>query len=275
MADMVKRDSFVNLCWVIGHLIGAGVLDGLVNNTTEWGWRLPFALQWMFPLPLFALILFAPASPWWLVRKGKQEEAVDALNRLSDSSVDNTQVAALMRHTVELEAKLNFGNTYWDCFRGVDLRRTEIACISWIAQALVGFSLQGNNAYFFELAGLASTDAFKLNLGVYALAFLGTTLSLPLQSWFGRRTIWLAGLVAMFVPMILIGILACVTQSSGNKWAQAVLLLVWFFMYGWSFGPLPYVICSEIGSAQLRSKVSRASPRLPQSCYRGVVADSV
>jgi hypothetical protein len=49
-----------------------------------------------------------------------------------------------------------------------------------------------------------------------------------------------------------------VTQSSGIKWAQAVLLLVWFFMYGWSFGPLPYVICSEIGSAQLRSKVSEA-----------------
>ena len=27
-----------------------------------------------------------------------------------------------------------------------------------------------------------------------------------------------------------------------------------FFCYGWSIGPLPYVICSEVGSAQLRQK---------------------
>jgi SP family general alpha glucoside:H+ symporter-like MFS transporter len=281
--------TFVNLCWVIGHLIGAGVLDGMVSNTTEWGWRLPFALQvrkpavtrrraanpvqWMFPLPLFALIIFAPDSPWWLVRKGHQDAAVKSLDRLSDGSVDNTQVAALMKHTVELEAELNFGSSYWDCFRGVDLRRTEIACVIWVSQALVGFAMQGYNTsvispirycqadksrYFFTLAGLASSDAFKLTLGVYTLAFIGTSISMPLQTWFGRRTIWLSGMVAMFVPMLLIGILGCIpNQTSGIKWAQAVLLLVWFFMYGWSAGPLPYVVCSEIGSAKLRSKVNR------------------
>jgi SP family general alpha glucoside:H+ symporter-like MFS transporter len=32
------------------------------------------------------------------------------------------------------------------------------------------------------------------------------------------------------------------------------MVLVWFFCYGWSVGPLPYVISAEVGSAQLRSK---------------------
>ena len=36
--------------------------------------------------------------------------------------------------------------------------------------------------------------------------------------------------------------------------AQSVTLLVWFFGYGWSVGPLPYVIAPEVGSAQLRQK---------------------
>ena len=31
--------SYVNLCWVAGQLIASGVLQGFVNNTTQWGWR--------------------------------------------------------------------------------------------------------------------------------------------------------------------------------------------------------------------------------------------
>jgi SP family general alpha glucoside:H+ symporter-like MFS transporter len=46
--------AYVNLCWAIGQLISAGVLKGLVNNTTQWSYRIPFAVQWVWPLPLFS-----------------------------------------------------------------------------------------------------------------------------------------------------------------------------------------------------------------------------
>lgn len=46
--------AYVNLCWAIGQLISAGVLKGLVNNQTEWGYRIPFAVQWVWPIPLFS-----------------------------------------------------------------------------------------------------------------------------------------------------------------------------------------------------------------------------
>ncbi|OXC59171.1 hypothetical protein AYX13_07134 [Cryptococcus neoformans] len=29
------------------------------------------------------------------------------------------------------------GTSYWDCFRGVDLRRTEIAAAAWMIQNLI------------------------------------------------------------------------------------------------------------------------------------------
>lgn len=32
------------------------------------------------------------------------------------------------------------GTSYFDCFKGVDRRRTEIACIAWAAQILSGSS---------------------------------------------------------------------------------------------------------------------------------------
>jgi SP family general alpha glucoside:H+ symporter-like MFS transporter len=33
--------AFVNLCWATGQLMSAAVLKGLVNNHTQWGYRIP------------------------------------------------------------------------------------------------------------------------------------------------------------------------------------------------------------------------------------------
>lgn len=103
----------------------------------------------MFPVPIFIACYFCPDSPWWLVRKGRTADAVKALDRLSDGSMDNTAVATLIEHTVNLEKELNFGASYADCFKGVDRRRTEIATVVWCAQSLVGFVMQSYSTYFF------------------------------------------------------------------------------------------------------------------------------
>ena len=75
-----------------------------------------------------------------------------------------------------LDAPLNLPFTK-DCFKGSDLRRTEIACFAWSAQVLCGSPLGGQGTYFFEQAGLATSDAFKFNLGKAAIGFLGTVAS--------------------------------------------------------------------------------------------------
>lgn len=58
-------DGYIqNLCWVFGQLIATGVLTSMLKRTDEWGYRIPFAIQWMWPLPLIVGICFAPESPW-------------------------------------------------------------------------------------------------------------------------------------------------------------------------------------------------------------------
>jgi MFS transporter, SP family, general alpha glucoside:H+ symporter len=54
----------VNLYWVIGQLLGQGVIRGLAHNKSERSYRIPFGLQWAFILPIFVGIWFAPESPW-------------------------------------------------------------------------------------------------------------------------------------------------------------------------------------------------------------------
>lgn len=98
-------------------------------------------------------LLFAPESPWFLVRAGRRAEALRSLDRLSDGGgVDaSRETLSLIQHTVDLERQLDFGSSVRDCFRGADLRRTEIACVTWSSQIWTQFAL-ASGTYFFEVA---------------------------------------------------------------------------------------------------------------------------
>lgn len=56
--------TYVNLCWVMGQLIGSGVLRSLVQRSDQWSYRIPFAIQWVWPVPIIIGVLLAPESPW-------------------------------------------------------------------------------------------------------------------------------------------------------------------------------------------------------------------
>ena len=56
--------TYVNLCWVIGQLIGSGVLRSMVQRSDQWSYRIPFAIQWIWPVPIIVGVLLAPESPW-------------------------------------------------------------------------------------------------------------------------------------------------------------------------------------------------------------------
>ncbi len=119
-------------------------------------------------------------SPWWLVRKGRIEEAKKALRGLttkteSGYSVEDT--VAMMVHTNEHEKYVSEGVTYWDCFTGTDLRRTEIISCVWMIQVFCGIWYGGNVVYFLEQAGFNPTKSFDFGVGENALGFCGTLVS--------------------------------------------------------------------------------------------------
>ena len=150
--------TYVNLCWVFGQLIASGVLRSFVTQIDDMAWRIPYALQWMWPIPIMVGVILAPESPWWLVRKGKIEEAKHSLIRLTslkrDTSFNVDDTVAMMVHTNELEQDMTRGTSYWDCFKGLNLRRTEITCITWAIQALCGSAFMVCNIEFPTVAWL-------------------------------------------------------------------------------------------------------------------------
>lgn len=256
--------AYVNMCWATGQFIAAGVLQGLVSNTTQWGYRIPFAIQWVWPIPLFILTFLAPDSPWWLVRRGNTEKAEKSLRKLWSKEVHHKipNHIALMVHTNALEqAQHNTKEgderswkSYLQCFKGTNLRRTEIVCITFAGQVLSGSSFAYSPSYFFSQAGLSSADVYKLNLGVTGISFSGCICSWFLLNRFGRRTIYVTGYFFLVLFLLLIGILASPEQTTSLQWAQAGLTIAWVATYASTIGPLAFTIVSEMSATRLRAQ---------------------
>ncbi|GJN91928.1 hypothetical protein Rhopal_004953-T1 [Rhodotorula paludigena] len=212
---------------VIGHLIGAGVLKASLDYNSEWTYKLPFLLIFMIPIPLAIALFFAPESPYYLARKGRLEEAAAAMDRLHrpHPSVDSRELVEQIAKTHRIETEMKTGGKWQSCFQGVNLRRTEIAVISWTSPGLVGFVFQFFATFFFTRAGFPPDKAFALGLGNYAIAFVGTVTSWFLQAHLGRRTIILYGYCVMLPLVTLVACLDFAKTDSG-RWAQAILLMV-------------------------------------------------
>ena len=102
----------------------------------------------------------------WLVRQGRVEEARHSLLRLTttgDTSFDADKTIAMIVETDAMEKKVSSGTSYLDCFKGVDLRRTEIACVTWLIQTWCGSTFMGFSTYFYQQAGLPTTSAFDMS----------------------------------------------------------------------------------------------------------------
>ncbi|KAI0205494.1 sugar transporter [Astrocystis sublimbata] len=256
---------YVNLCWAIGQLISAGVQAGFAGGTGMWSYRIPFAIQWVWPVPLFFILWFAPESPWYLVRREEYQKAEQNLIRLGCAPSKSKQTLAMMVHTNELEKEMNTGTSYLDCFHGVDRYRTEIACMAFAAQPFCGSALASTPTYFFVQAGLPVSISFRLAVGSLGLAAVGTIIAWFMMSRLGRRTLYLWGLGILTALLLVVGIISASTihDSVAGNYAQASLLLVWEFVYYMTVGPICYAIITEVSSTRLRNE----SISLSRICY--------
>lgn len=68
---------------------------------------------------IMVVCFFAPESPWCLVRKDRLEDAKRSIRRLGGSKTDEQIAAqlAMMVHTTKIEAEIEAGVTYMDCFK--------------------------------------------------------------------------------------------------------------------------------------------------------------
>lgn len=147
----------VNLGIAIGQLVSNGVIKGFGSRSDTWAYRGPFAIQLFFVAFLLAGLPFAPETPWYLARKGRQQDAARSLQLLYGPNFDVQNMLDNIQRTINEENEASPGHeTSWmQCFRGTDLKRTMISMGVFVCQHFAGIIfVLDYSTYFFELAGL-------------------------------------------------------------------------------------------------------------------------
>ncbi|KAK5717592.1 hypothetical protein LTR17_015945 [Elasticomyces elasticus] len=253
--------TYVNFCWGLGQLIGIGVIRSMVNRTDEWAYRIPYALQWMWPPFLIVGIFFAPESPWWLVRTGKLEQAKRALLRLTslnrETDFDADETISMMVHTTALENNITQGSSYLDCFKGTDLRRTEVVCMCWAIQNLSGNAFSNYSTYFLTNAGVSTSNSYNFAMGQYAINMVGVFGAWALMSYgIGRRTLYFWGLCGLCTILFVMGFLGLVPAAHKDEGGLATgsLMIVWALLYQLTVGTVCYSLVAELSTRRLALK---------------------
>lgn len=218
--------SAIVLFMVLMQAIGLVTIRVYVANLAPEAFRTVFALQWIWPIATGLAFAVMPESPSWLMMKGKTTAARKALSRLYGANNNIDARFALLRKQVEHEhshGEQNGVGGYLELFKGTNLKRTITVFWLFLGAGLNGASLLSQNIYFLIIAGLQPVHAFDIGIGGFGLAIIAIVFSWFYMERFGRRSIWLAGVVVNMICMAVIGGLYY-SHSHASLWAVAILM---------------------------------------------------
>ncbi|KAM0330613.1 hypothetical protein ACHAQA_003562 [Verticillium albo-atrum] len=250
--------AWVSMCWGMGSFFAQAVLRASLGLEGDLGWKVPYALQWVWIPPLIIVGFLCPESPWYLVRRGRIDEAEKSLRRLAKKGhyTEQTmaQTLALMKHTNEMEKVEAQDASYRDCFRGSNARRTLIVCMVWWIQSFNGQSLTGYAAQFLQGAGMNQTMSFNYSMAIQSVNIFATGIAIVLMGRVGRRWFYFLGSNAIGFWMAMIGIIGTLEQTSKTAIAVAAMLILTNFTFKVSIGPACFVVAGEMPSSRVRAQ---------------------
>lgn len=210
------------------------------------GWR------WMFfsgaiPAGLFlVLLLFVPETPRFLVMKGKDDKALSVLNKISGSN----EAPVILK---EIKGTIHEKSAPWLSFGFFVIL---VGILLSIFQQVVGINVvlyyAGN---IFRNMG-ASTNTSLLQtiiVGIVNLTF--TVVAILSVDRFGRKPLMIIGALGMAVSMFALGT-SFYTHNEGLLALIFILLYTAFFAMSW--GPVTWVLLSEIFPNSIRGAMSIA-----------------
>jgi MFS family permease len=217
-------------------------------------YKVLFAAAWAFPAILAVGIPFMPESPYWLMMKGRREEATRSLERLSGAheviSARIIQIEATMEHEHHLSA---VKATYIECFRGSNLRRTMIILICMYMPQVCGAVLSSNAPYFLNQTGLDSKTVLTLTQVGISVGVVSAILNIYFMVKFSRRTLMFAGVILCSVMYMVMGIGAVVPRSNSSLLTIGIALQFTSITYGPAIGS-SMAVAGEISATRLRAK---------------------
>jgi sugar porter (SP) family MFS transporter len=259
--------------WIRGTLvcayqlsITAGLLAASVVNILTYelrsaaAYRIPIGLQLTWAVVLALGLLILPETPRYLIKRGLKDAAGLSLSRLRRLDITHP---ALIEELAEIQANHEYEmalgpDTYKDIIFGEPHlgRRTLTGCGLQMLQQLTGVNfIMYYGTTFFNGAGVE--NAFTISLIIQVINMVSTIPGLfVVESW-GRRRLLIVGAVGMAICQFLIAIYATAsggdTKMAGNR-ILISFVAVYIFFFAASWGPVVWVVTSEIYPLKVRAK---------------------
>ncbi|KAJ5096491.1 sugar transporter-like protein [Penicillium alfredii] len=248
----------------VGTFVAYWVDFGLSYVDSSVQWRFPVAFQIVFALLVIAGAVMLPESPRWFIMRGYDEQAIQVLAQLNDSSPDAEDVLAdfnLMKADLKTteDAKADW-KTLFTFGKTQEFQRMMIGCSGQFFQQFTGC----NAAIYY------STVLFEQNLnmdhkmamilgGVFSTVYaLATIPSFFMVEKVGRRKLFLIGFIGQGLSFILA--MACLipnTESASKGAIVGIFVFICFFAF--TTLPLPWIYPPEINPLRTRTMAASAS----------------
>ena len=232
----------INLIYFVNLLI-ASYGDEAWN--VDMGWRYMLG-SGTIPAVLFLVLLFiVPESPRWLVKKGKDDEALDTLEKVNGPT-EGRNVLSEIKETLGQEE-----GTLSELFS----KKLKPALIVGIVLALFS-QITGINAiiYYapeiFKGIGFASESALLQTVLIGSINTLFTFVALWLIDLAGRKTLLQWGVAGMVICLFAVGL--CFQFELTNGPWLILFILAYIACFASSLGPIPWVLISEIFPTKTR-----------------------
>ncbi|XP_021721742.1 hexose carrier protein HEX6-like [Chenopodium quinoa] len=251
-----------------------GLTANLINVGTEkikggWGWRVSLATAVAPAIILTVGAILLPETPNSLIQRSKNSRATDPNDLLHKATLTLQSV----RGTTDVEAELNDlihasstipETKHGSSFSQILQRKYRPQLIMSIAipffQQVTGINVIAFYApLLFRTLGLGESASLLSAVMTGAVGTASTFISMLIVDKFGRRALFIFGGVQMFICQIAIGtIMETHLGDHGGiskEYAYLVLVLICIYVagFGWSWGPLGWLVPSEIFQLEIRS----------------------
>ena len=215
------------------------------NITTGWRWMF---LSGIFPSLVFIiLLLFIPETPRYLVLKNKHNKALNVLRR----TVGEKEAVSGMKEIIET---LTIKSAHWLSFGGFVI---IISILLAAFQQLIGINVVLYYApEIFQNTGTKIDISLLQTILVGAVNLIFTIIAIFTVDKLGRKPLLILGGLVMFISMVVIGF-----AFYGERMSILALIFILIYIAGFamSWGPVMWVVLSEIFPNSIRGAMSIAT----------------
>jgi len=250
-------NQLFQLTTCLGILI-ANFINYGTDKIHPWGWRLSLGLATVPATVMFVGGLFLPETPNSLVEQGKLDEARRILEKVRGTSKVEAEFADLIDASNEARAVKN-------PFRNLLLRRNRPQLIIGALGIPAFQQLTGNNSILFYAPVIFQSLGFGSGASLYSSSIsgialvIGALISMALVDKFGRRAFFLEAGCEMIFCLVAVGVTLALKFGQGEELPKGtsiflvIVICLFVLAYGRSWGPLGWLVPSEIFPLETRS----------------------